>query len=131
MADAISLMGDYGISGLPVVENNKLIGRVTLLATHRVLEEQRPNTRVKDVMSREYYVAYPDEDLYAVLKRFAAKDVGNLAVVTRENPDYPVGLITRSGLWTALETAKERRAERREKASPTAPEISTKAPTIF
>ncbi len=49
--------------------------------------------------------------LFTVLKRFAAKDVGNLPVVTREQPDRPIGIITRSGLWAALETAKELRAE--------------------
>ncbi len=48
--------------------------------------------------------------LFTVLKRFAAKDVGNLPVVTREQPDRPIGIITRSGLWAALETAKELRA---------------------
>jgi hypothetical protein len=32
--------------------------------------------------------------------------------VTREKPDRPIGLITRSGLWAALETAKEERAGR-------------------
>jgi chloride channel protein, CIC family len=120
VADAMDLMGDYGISGLPVVEQNKLVGRVTLLATHRVREEERQRMRVQDVMSAESHVAYPDEDLYTVLKRFAAKDLGNLAVVTREHPECPIGVITRSGLWTALETAKEQReqrAERRERAS--------------
>lgn len=113
VADAMSLMGDYGVSGLPVVDNHKLCGRVTLQAVYRIKEEQRTSVPVKEVMTREWYQAYPDEDLYTVLKRFAAKDVGNLAVVTRENPDCPIGLITRSGLWTALETAKGQRAERK------------------
>ena len=57
-------------------------------------------------------MAYPDEDLFTILKRFAAKDVGNLPVVSRKTPDRPVRLITRSGLWTALETAREKRASR-------------------
>ena len=68
--------------------------------------------QVKDIMSRDVATAYPDEDLFTILKRFAAKDVGNLPVVTREKPDCPIGLITRSGLWAALETAKEERAGR-------------------
>ena len=117
VSDAISLMGDYGISGLPVVDQGKLCGRVTLLATHRIPEERRQAVRVKEVMSPEWHLAYPDEDLYTVLKRFASKDVGNLAVVTRENPACPVGLITRSGLWAAIETAKEQRAGRKERAT--------------
>jgi CIC family chloride channel protein len=112
VSEAMSLMGDYGLASLPVVEQNKLSGRVTLLAIHRVAETERQNVQVKDIMSRDGSTAYPDEDLFTILKRFAAKDVGNLPVVTREKPDRPIGLITRSGLWAALETAKEERAGR-------------------
>jgi chloride channel protein, CIC family len=115
VADAMGLMGDYGLSGLPVVEGHKLCGRVTLLASHRVPEAQRQGIKVRNIMSSDLYRAYPDEDLFTILKRFAAKDVGHLPVVTRKNPDVPIGLITRSGLWTALETAKEQRAGRKER----------------
>ncbi len=58
-------------------------------------------------MSRECEVAFPNEDLFIILKRFAAKDVGNLPVVAPEKPDCPIGLITRSGLWSALEAARQ------------------------
>jgi chloride channel protein, CIC family len=116
VADAMSLMGDYGLSGLPVVEQNKLSGRITLLAIHRVPEDRRQTVHVREIMSRETHVAYPDEDLYTILKRFAAKDVGHLAVVSREHPDYTIGLVTRSGLWSALEAAKEQRKARQERA---------------
>ena len=116
VADAISLMGDYGLSGLPVVEDHKLRGRVTLLASHRVPEEKRQSVPIREIMTPEIYRAYPDEDLFTILKRFAAHDVGHLPVVTRKRPDYPIGLITRSGLWTALETARGRRAVRQEKS---------------
>jgi hypothetical protein len=34
-------------------------------------------------------------------------------VVSRDRPDRPIGLITRSGLWTALESAKQQQAVRR------------------
>jgi CIC family chloride channel protein len=109
VSEAMSLMGDYGLASLPVVENNKLSGRVSLLASHRVPEEQRRSTTVKGVMSSERQAAFPDEDLFTILKRFAATDVGSLPVVARDQPDRPIGLITRSGLWSALEAAKEQR----------------------
>jgi CBS domain-containing protein len=105
-------MGDYGLASLPVVEQHKLAGRVTLLAIHRIAEAERRTVQVKDVMSPDWPTAYPDEDLFTILKRFAAKDAGNLPVVTRQEPDRPIGLITRSGLWAALETAKKERAGR-------------------
>ena len=110
VCDAMSLMGDYGLASLPVVENHKLAGRITLLAIHRVGEAQRQTVPVKDIMAAEIATAYPDEDLFTIMKRFAARDVGNLPVVTPEQPERPIGLITRSGLWAALETAKEQLA---------------------
>lgn len=107
--EAISLMGDYGIASLPVVENGRLSGRITLLAASRIPESQRQACSVKEIMSS---VAYPNEDLFTILERFAAKDVGNFAVVERERPTVPIGLITRSGLWSALENAKHQQIER-------------------
>jgi chloride channel protein, CIC family len=53
VADAMSLMGDYGLASLPVVEDNKLSGRITLLAIYRVPEPQRRTMPVKEVRSRE------------------------------------------------------------------------------
>lgn len=110
VSEALSLMGDYGLASLPVVDDHKLAGRITLLSIHRLNEERRGNACVKEVMLRDGAVAYPNEDLFTILKRFAARDVGNLPVVTREMPDRPIGLITRSGLWAALESAKDVRA---------------------
>jgi CIC family chloride channel protein len=110
VCEAMSLMGDYGLASLPVVTNHKLAGRITLLAIHRVSEAQRQTVPVKEIMAPEIATAYPDDDLFTIMKRFAARDVGNLPVVTPEQPDRPIGLITRSGLWAALETAKEQLA---------------------
>ncbi|HEU6447929.1 MAG TPA: chloride channel protein [Verrucomicrobiae bacterium] len=115
VADAMSLMGDYGLSGLPVVDDHKLCGRVTLMASHRIPESNRQTVKVKEIMSTTIYVAYPDEDLFTILKRFAAKDVGHFPVVTHKNPDVPIGVITRSGLWAALEFVKEQQTVKKEK----------------
>jgi CIC family chloride channel protein len=106
VADAMALMGDYGVSSLPVVSENKLCGRITLLAIHRILEADRRTIPVRQIMTEESFVAHPNEDLFTILKRFAAKDVSNLPVVERHKPECPIGLVTRSGLWAALETAK-------------------------
>lgn len=119
VADAISMMGDYGLSGLPVVDEHKLCGRVTLLAAHRVSEASRQSVKVGEIMSATIYRAYPDEDLFTILKRFAANDVGHLPVVTHRNPDVPIGVITRSGLWTALEMVKEQHTLKKEKVEET------------
>ena len=109
VAEAMSLMGDYGLASLPVVADNKLTGRITLFAIHPIAANERNTMLVQQIMSTENHTAFPDEDLFTILKRFAAKDTSNLPVVTRETPDRPIGLVTRSGLWAAIETAKEQR----------------------
>lgn len=121
VADAMHLIGDYGLASLPVMEQNKLCGRITLLAIHRVPEPQRHTVQAKEIMSHEVYTAFPDEDLFTILKRFAAKDVGNLPVVAHETPERPIGLVTRSGLWAALETAKQHRSTKPEAEETTSP----------
>lgn len=116
VGEAIGLMGDYGLASLPVVTQNRLSGRIALLASHRVPEARRQTALVKEVMSSQVSVAYPDEDLFTILKRFASSDAGNLPVVTREKPDRPVGLITRSALWQAIEFAREEQVGRKTEA---------------
>jgi len=121
VGEAVGLMGDYGLASLPVVDSNRLCGRITLLASHRLPDGQRQTTRVRDVMSTQSSLAYPDEDLFTILKRFAANDVGNLPVVARERPDCPIGLVTRSALWQAIESAKEHRVEKNNRAETQSP----------
>jgi CIC family chloride channel protein len=111
VSEAISLMGDYGLASLPVVAQNHLCGRITLLASHRLPETQRQATPVRQIMAGGCAVAHPDEDLFAILKRFASNDVGNLPVVTHDNPNCPIGLVTRSALWQAIESARELRSQ--------------------
>lgn len=110
VSEALHLMGDFGLASLPVLEQNKLIGRISLLGIHRIPEEKRSTVPVSEIMIREVFTAFPDEDLFTILKRFAACDVGNLPVVAHGKVDRPIGLVTRSGLWAALETAKSQLA---------------------
>ena len=56
LSDAIGPMCDYGLSSIPVVEHNKLSGRITLLAIHRIPEEKRRSIKVRKAMS-------PDNDI--------------------------------------------------------------------
>jgi CIC family chloride channel protein len=107
--EAIRVMGEHGLASLPVVEQEKLSGRVTLLSIHQIPEGQRSATAVREFMIAQKNVVHPDEDLFTVLRRFAANDVGNLPVVTRAEPDRVIGLVTRSGLWAAIESARVQR----------------------
>jgi hypothetical protein len=56
------------------------------------------------------------DDLFTIVKRLVTRDVGPLPVVTRKRPECTIGLITRSGLRTALKIARGQCAAWQEKS---------------
>jgi chloride channel protein, CIC family len=49
----------------------------------------------KDIATREVITVYPDDSLYTAFERIAAKDFSTLPVVSRENPNRLLGIVTR------------------------------------
>jgi len=88
--------------GFPVLDSKgKLSGIVTLSDLRSKVKSGDVDKKVKDIATRRLEVAYPDETLDAVLKRFASKQIGRLPVVDREDKTRLLGLITRSDIVNA------------------------------
>ncbi|HET9126307.1 MAG TPA: CBS domain-containing protein, partial [Solirubrobacteraceae bacterium] len=79
-----------------------------------VLEGSASGGRVREAMVAEMAVAHPDEILRPVADRMAARAVGVLPVVAREDPSHLDGLITQFDLLRARQKLliEERHAER-------------------
>lgn len=85
--------------GFPVLDSRgKLSGIVTLSDLRSKVKSGETNKKIGDIATRNLEVAYPDETLDAVLKRFASKQIGRLPVVDREDKTKLLGLITRSDI---------------------------------
>jgi len=89
--------------GFPVLDDSgELFGVVTVQDLERA-KEQRPveGLSVRDITTRQVLVAYPDEPVWAALKRLGTRDVGRLPVVERQNPKHLVGVIRRHDIVRA------------------------------
>src|SRR5208283_1465645 len=100
---AQDLMETDLISGYPILSETKLIGIVTRTDILKVEPSKRAEKTVKDVMSRKLLIAYPDEDLFSALIRMISNGIGRLPIVSHDNPQSLVGIITRTDIAKAIE----------------------------
>src|SRR5690606_33666861 len=114
--DARKLMEEHDIRRLPVVQDGKLVGIVTLTDLLRAapspatslsiweLNYLLDKIKVAELMTRDVVTATPDTDLQAVAKIMAERKIGGIPVV---EGDKVIGIITDSdvfgGLWKLLE----------------------------
>ena len=106
VAAAYKLMLDRGFRGMPVAEEGKAVGIVTMSDLLRVPSDQMPSTPLSSVMTKSLLVAYPDETLFGALARMTDHGVGRLPVVSKET-GVLVGIITRTDVMKAYERAVE------------------------
>lgn len=116
--DKLSLWRHHG---LPVInEDQELIGILTIQDVEQNNRHPAPNevgeTQVGEVCTRELLVAHPEESLGAALRRMSVRDVGRLPVVDRDNPRRLLGVLRRTDVIRAYDTALTRRATLRHQA---------------
>ena len=82
IGDALSIMSQYHISGIPVVLNNKLVG----ILTNRDLRfEKRMHLRVSEVMTRDNLITAPEGTTLAEAREILQKNrIEKLPVVNRK-----------------------------------------------
>ncbi len=99
--------------GFPVLDDKgELHGVVTIRDLEAALARQDADSlTVADIATTSPLLAYPDEPLWAALKRLGARDLGRLPVVDGHNPRKLVGLIRRDDIVRAYNTAIARRME--------------------
>ncbi|MBN2110485.1 MAG: chloride channel protein [Methanosarcinaceae archaeon] len=95
----IALMQSSRHAGFPVLDSGgKLCGIVTLKDLRDKVKRDEFDKNICEIATREMETAYPDETLDTVLKRLAAKDIGRLPVVSRDDNKQLLGIITRSDI---------------------------------
>jgi len=99
--------------GFPVLDaNGELFGVVTIQDLERAKERGSINgLLVRDVATRRVLVAYPDEPVWAALKRWGTRDVGRLPVVDRQHPKRLVGAIRRHDIVRAYQVGIGRKLD--------------------
>ncbi len=95
LEEVVEVLKQHKIKGLPVVEEGKLKGVITLTDILRVPRELWRKTFVESKMSKNVIVAKPEESLYDAFMKMVNNEIGRLPVVEISNPEKLVGIITR------------------------------------
>ncbi len=93
-------MREHRISGLPVVDNDELVGLVSTADLIRALEEGQIKASVAAYMTRDLVCARTDEPILEALRRAEKTGVGRMPVVDPQGKLR--GVLTRGDIVTGL-----------------------------
>ena len=121
--DAANIMSEHGISGLPVVKDNKLVGIVTendliikdkklhfpeyinvlggiiYLESYKKFEEEFKKftaVKVKELMTTDVITANPEDSIEDLATIMHQKDINRIPVV--DNAGQMIGIVTRNNI---------------------------------
>jgi CBS domain-containing protein len=106
VAQAYRLMRAKRIGGVPVVQNNDLVGIVTRKDTKEVPSRKRNETRIKDIMTKKVITIFPDEKVSTALDKLSESNIRGMPVISRNGA--LVGFLTISDIERALRTLRNR-----------------------
>ncbi|HHE38373.1 MAG TPA: CBS domain-containing protein [Candidatus Cloacimonetes bacterium] len=108
------------ISGVPVVNDDKLVGLISMEDFIKCLEHGEMNASIEDKMTKNIITLYADEPLVHAVARFDEFGYGRFPVISRDEKKL-VGILTKSdiirGVLKKLETLYADEEERRYRAS--------------
>jgi CIC family chloride channel protein len=92
--------------GFPVIDNEKrLVGIATREDINKALARGESASEIRNFMTRDLTVCFPDESLKTALHKMAGKNIGRIPVVERENITHMIGILTRKSLIAAYNKA--------------------------
>lgn len=108
------------ISGVPIVNDNKLVGIISIEDFIKCLEQGEMDALIEDKMTKNIKTLYADEPLVHAVMKFEKFGFGRFPIISRKDKKL-IGIITKSdiieGVLKKLETAYHDEEERRYRAS--------------
>lgn len=97
--EANKLMIKYGYSGLPVMEDGKLVGLIGRREIDKAAHHGLSHAPVKGFMMRHIHPVSPDTTLFEIQKLLSDENLGRVPVV---EDDSVIGIISRTDILKAL-----------------------------
>jgi len=104
VADLLERMFRQRHTGYPVLENDQLVGVVTLGDARGVKDVERDAFTVSDVMSQDLETIGPKSNVMDAFEAMQQRNIGRLVVV---EDDEIAGLISRTDIMTALDIIRD------------------------
>jgi CBS domain-containing protein/anti-sigma regulatory factor (Ser/Thr protein kinase) len=101
MCELRDVLRDQRISGVPVIEKNKVVGIVSIEDFIKCLADGEVNSPIRNKMTRGVKFLYADEPLTNAIQQFEKYGYGRFPVVDRENGKL-VGIITKGNIIEGL-----------------------------
>lgn len=101
MSDVRKILRDKRISGLPVVENDKLLGMISIENFINCIMHRGIDKAVKDNMTPDVKSVYHDEPLIHAISKFETLGYGRFPVIERDSGKL-VGIITKGDIVRCL-----------------------------
>ena len=95
------ILRDNRISGVPVVDQGKLVGIISIEDFIEWLYDGHLACSVRDRMSKEVSKLYSDEPLISAIQRFESTGLGRFPVIDRKHGEL-IGIITKSDIIESL-----------------------------
>jgi len=96
VATAINIMQQFRVSGLPVIENGRVVG----IITSRDVRETHPNRLVADAMTRDPVTVRPQLSLWEAEELLKRHHIERLIVVDDKNK--LIGIVTKTQIYAEL-----------------------------
>ncbi len=100
---AAELMAKHEIRGLPVVKDGVLEGMITFSDILRLPADKREDVKVREIMTKNIIVTYPDETLFEAFEKMIHYQVGRLPVIESPRSRRLIGIITRGDIGRVYE----------------------------
>lgn len=99
------IFGRYRRRALPVSQNGRVVGIVTVSDIKKIPRERWTNTEVQEIMTRPpLHSVSPEDDLYAAMQKLSRNDVNQVVVL---RGDELSGMLTRADVVNFLQTREE------------------------
>ncbi|MDD3566689.1 MAG: CBS domain-containing protein, partial [Methanothrix sp.] len=95
-------------TGFPVVEDGRLVGIITFDDLRKVPIAEQDKTLVGDIASREVIAVRPDQSTKYAMDLMYQNKIGRLPVVSGDDPQKLLGIVTRTDVIRAYEIAGQR-----------------------
>lgn len=96
------------LRAFPVVSaENKLVGIITINDLKRALAAGRAATNIRELAARNLIITYPDHSLDVAMIRLGRRKISQLPVVSRENKEQLIGIVTIHDIARALSRENE------------------------
>ncbi|MEL9915072.1 MAG: chloride channel protein [Thermoplasmatales archaeon] len=106
VSDVHRIFLEKQLKRLPVVQNSRLVGIITVKDLLNVKREEADITSVSKIMTKNVVYSFPDDSVLSVLRKMHVNRIGGIPIVTREDK-VVIGIITESDIYRAYQRYDE------------------------